>query len=198
VDANNPAYKDDNGVLFNKTGNILIAYPAGKSGTRYTIPEGVTSIGDSAFSDCTSLASITLPDSVTSIGNDAFSGCTNLSSITLPKGVTSIGYSAFFNCEKLASIIIPESVMSIGNDAFTACENLTFITIPENVTNIGENAFYSCRNLIVNTPAGSYAEKYAKKNGIKCSGEPGTAVTYNIAEVYRRQADCSQAPGRAR
>ena len=63
-----------------------------------TIPESVTSIGKSAFSDCSSLTSITIPESVTSIGEGAFWGCSNLTSITIPKSVTSIERITFREC----------------------------------------------------------------------------------------------------
>ena len=59
------------------------------------IPNGVTSIGYSAFSGCTSLTSVNIPNSVTSIGDSAFSGCTSLTSVDIPNSVTSIGDSAF-------------------------------------------------------------------------------------------------------
>ena len=84
-----------------------------------TVKEGVTSVGQSAFSGCIRLTSATLHESVTSIGNNAFSGCTDLTSVTLPEGVTSIGGYAFSACSSLASITIPESVASIGENAFS-------------------------------------------------------------------------------
>lgn len=63
----------------------------------------VTSIGDCAFYNCTSLTSITIPNSVTWIGDYAFSGCTSLTSITIPNSVTNIGECAFYNCTNLNS-----------------------------------------------------------------------------------------------
>ena len=63
----------------------------GKKVKKYTIPESVTSIGDYAFQNCSSLQSITIPSGVTSIGSSAFNGCSSLQSITIPSGVTSIG-----------------------------------------------------------------------------------------------------------
>ena len=78
------------------------------------IPEGVKSIGESAFSDCSSLTSVTIPKSVTSIGDYAFIRCENIKSINVPDGVKSIGDGAFNWCKKLKNINIPDSVTSVG------------------------------------------------------------------------------------
>ena len=69
-----------------------------------TIPDSVTSIGDSAFYNCTGLTSVTIPDSVTSIGNYAFYSCDNLTSATIGDSVTTIGSYAFEYCTSLTSI----------------------------------------------------------------------------------------------
>ncbi len=146
VDDNNAAYKDMDGVLFNKSGNILICCPGGKSGA-YSIPDGVITIGDHAFCFCGSLVSITIPDSVTSIGNSAFDCCTSLTSVTIPDSVTSIGDRAFSNCDSLTSVTIPDSVTSIGDYAFDDCTSLTGVTIGDSVTSIGYYAFSDCDSL---------------------------------------------------
>ena len=72
--------------------------------TSVTIRNGVTSIGDIAFSGCSSLTSITIPDSVTSIGVQAFSGCSSLTNITIPDSITSIAGSTFNGCNNLTGI----------------------------------------------------------------------------------------------
>ena len=111
------------------------------------IPEGVTSIGNWAFFDCSSLASVVIPDGVTSIGDWAFNGCSSLTSVVIQEGVTSIGASAFCYCSSLASVVIPESVTGIGREAFLGCCSLTSVVIPESVTSIGDSAFRGCSSL---------------------------------------------------
>ncbi len=98
------------------------------------IAEGVTSIGEQAFYECTSLKSVTIPDSVTNIGADAFSHCTSLTS------VTSIGYNAFDSCKSLTSVTIPNSVTSIGVDAFALCTSLTGIWVAEGNSHYSSDA----------------------------------------------------------
>ena len=146
VDSNNESYTSKDGVLFDKSLETIICYPEGKMGN-FTIPDSVTSIGDGAFGDCTSLTDITIPASVTSIGDWAFSGCANLTSVTIPDSVTSIGSYAFHYCENLTDITIPANVTSIGDYAFFCCANLTSITIPDSVTSIDYEAFYNCTSL---------------------------------------------------
>ena len=92
------------------------------------IPNTVTSIGMSAFSDCTSLTSITIPESVTSIGKQAFYNCSQFSSVTIGSGVTSIGVEAFELCSQLTSVTIGSGVTNIGKWAFYSCSSLTSIT----------------------------------------------------------------------
>ena len=147
VGAGNVNYTDVDGVLFNTDKTLLHTYPADKTGANYTIPDSVTSIGTSAFRECTRLTNITIPDSVTSIGYAAFRYCTNLNSITIPEGVTSIGNWAFDDCYALRTVTIPDSVTSIGDGAFDECNRLNSITIGNGVTSIGDWAFYCCNDL---------------------------------------------------
>ena len=111
------------------------------------IPDGVTSIGYCAFTDCSSLTSIIIPDSVTSIGEDAFSGCKSLKHITIPDGVTRIENDTFSYCSSLTSITIPDSVTSIENSAFYNCNSLESVTIGNSVTSIENGAFHGCYSL---------------------------------------------------
>ena len=123
------------------------AFSGCSSLTDITLPSSVTSIKSCAFYKCSQLASIEIPSSVTSIGNSAFKNCTGLTSITIPESVTSIGDSAFRNCTGLTSITISDRVTSIGNYVFWGCSNLTSIVIPDSVTSIGYATFAGCSSL---------------------------------------------------
>ncbi|MBQ6754540.1 MAG: leucine-rich repeat domain-containing protein, partial [Bacteroidales bacterium] len=115
--------------------------------TSVTIPNGVTSIGSSAFYGCSGLTSVAIPNTVTSIGNSAFSGCSGLTSVIIPNGVTSIGSSAFYGCSGLTSVTISNSLTSIAGSTFFGCSGLTSITIPNSVTSISNSAFQNCTGL---------------------------------------------------
>ena len=114
--------------------------------TSVTISNSVTSIGENAFLVCHGLTSITIPNSVTNIGNSAFEECLSLTSITIPNSVTNIGSFAFRHTG-LTSITIPNSVTKIETGAFECCFGLTSITIPNSVTSIGLGAFEGCTSL---------------------------------------------------
>ena len=103
VDEANNNYCDLNGILFDKNQNTIIRFPAGRSGS-YTIPAGVTSVGDEAFIYCINLSGITMPLGLTSIGTNAFFHCESLSSVVIPSSVTNIGYSAFWACNDLKDV----------------------------------------------------------------------------------------------
>ncbi len=137
--------------------NTIIAY-ANASGTTYTIPDNVTTIGEGAFAGCDSLTSVNIPDSVTTIGEGAFSGCDSLTSVTIGNSVTSIGNHAFHDCDSLTSVTIPDSVTTIGSEAFHDCDSLTSVNIPDSVTTIGYGAFSYCDSLTSVTIGDSVTE----------------------------------------
>ena len=115
--------------------------------TTVIIPDSITSIGNWAFKNCSSLTEIVIPDSVTSIGNFAFEGCSSLKSVVIGDGVTWICIGAFEGCSSLTSVVIPDSVTSIDDDAFNGCSSLTSVVIPDGVTNIGCAVFSGCSSL---------------------------------------------------
>ena len=166
VAAENEHFSDIDGVLFNKSKTILLQYPEGKTEESYTVPDGVTEIGEGAFYR-SGVKNIHLPEGVTVIGASAFhdSGLSTidlpstltfigprafnripLMTIDIPEGVTSIEEATFAEC-KLQSIHLPASLTSIGEFAFYSCAYLESIDIPAGVTSIDENAFMDCHGL---------------------------------------------------
>ena len=114
--------------------------------TSVTLPESVKIIEDSAFSGCARLASVKMPAGLAMLGERAFSGCTSLAEVKMPGSVKSIGERAFQNCTSLASVEIGDGVESIGNSAFYGCTSLASVTIPDSVKGIGGYAFF-CESL---------------------------------------------------
>ena len=141
VDSGNSNYSSEGGVIFNKLKTQLIQYPEGNTAASYTIPNSVTSIGDSAFAGALSLTTLSIPNSVTSIGDYAFYFAEYLTTLSIPNSVTSIGNYAFGAMTSLTSLSIPSSVTSIGEGAFTDAISLTTLSISSSVTSIGDNAF---------------------------------------------------------
>ena len=140
---------------------------------RIIVGDSVTTIGEYAFSYCSSLTSITIPNSVTTIKEYAFSNCSSLTSVTIPNSVTTIGDNAFNGCSSLTSVTIPNSVTTIGGWAFSGCSSLTSVTIPNSVTRIGSEAFSDCTNL----------QKVNIGNSVKTIGEFAFNKCTNITQI---------------
>lgn len=144
VSADHESYSSIDGVLFNKDATVLVYYPSTIS-TSYTVPSGVTEIGESAFAKCDSLQTINIPASVKTIGKKAFSECIQLQNISIADGVEIIGDYAFEGCDRIGEFIIPATVKTIGEGAFYECENFRGVDIPDSVITIGDYAFYNCQ-----------------------------------------------------
>ena len=98
IDSNNPNYKSQDAVLFNKSGSTLIQCPTSKSGS-YSIPSSVDSIGNNAFYNCSLMTALSMPSSISYIADLAFYNCSGLTSITvnsLPVSLSST-YNLFYN-----------------------------------------------------------------------------------------------------
>ena len=140
VAANNPVYTSVSGILYTKDKKTIVRYPSGRTDTSFSIPANVTAIGTGAFLS-SNLTAVSMPDTLTSIGDSAFNSCKDLSSLTLSSSLTEIDSYAFEYCEKLNRITIPNGVTKIGRNAFSNCSALTSITIPDSVSDIGQYAF---------------------------------------------------------
>jgi hypothetical protein len=200
VAENNTAYASIDGVLFNQNKKTLLFYPWGKTGSSYTIPGGVETIGDLAFSGATGLNEVIIPNSVTTIGAYAFLrnssltritigngvttigayaflGCTGLTEITIPPLVTVIDTGVFGTCSSLQEIIIPDAITEIRAYAFQICTHLTDVTIPAGVTFIDADAFFRCEKLTaINVNAGNTT--YASVGGVLFNKAQTTLITY--------------------
>ena len=132
----NVYFSAENGVLFSKNGKKLIRYPAGKTETDYTVPDGVKEISDLAFYRATNLTSVTVSEGVEAIGEDAFRGCKKLQALAFPQTLISIAVTALDDLHQLTSITVhPE------NPAFTTVDGVLFnkkmtelILYPQNKT----------------------------------------------------------------
>ena len=111
-----------------------------------TIPDSVTSIGESVFNYCEGLTEVVLPASLTVLGNKAFYYCTGLTEITIPSGVSTISLSAFCGCSNLVTVNLPAQVTSISESAFARCSSLKNIDL-SHVQSIGFYAFKGCTSL---------------------------------------------------
>ena len=148
VGHNYPYYKNDNIIAYptetlNKGQSCLvIPQTVLHEGQTYS----VTAIGNEAFRGCV-LSSITIPQGIISIGYSAFANCKKLEEIILPDGLLNIGKFAFVGCAALTSVVIPESVTIINESTFEYCKGLTSVKIPNSITDIEYNAFNGCTNL---------------------------------------------------
>ena len=111
------------------------------------VADGVTNVGNCAFSSCTVLDKVYLSADVVSIGRYAFSGCQSLRIIAIDGNVSNIGSYAFQNCSNLVYFKVPDGVTTIGSGAFYCCSNLANIDLPDGITSIGDKAFYCCEKL---------------------------------------------------
>lgn len=113
IDSTNPKYDCKDNVVYDKNSNSVVFAARGVTGS-ITIPNGITTIGNSAFFGCTKLENVTIPESVTAIYNHAFFDCKSLVSITIPKSVMYINKNAFGGCTN-AEIVLSEDISNAIN-----------------------------------------------------------------------------------
>ena len=144
----------------------------------------VKSIGQSAFYKNSKITTLSIPNSVTEIGNDAFKNCVKLTTVSIGNSVDSMGYDVFSGCTSLTKVVIANGTTIIGSYAFDGCTSLTDIAIPDPFIRIGyvqinddnlkdSNVFRNCPSkLTIHGKSGSFAQQFAKANGIKFSTSP--------------------------
>lgn len=96
-----------------------------------------------------------------------FRDCVSLKKVKLSNKCRYIDKGMFYNCRRLTTVNIPNRVKWIEAKAFKNCKKLKKLRIPGSVKSISKNAFDGCKNLTLYVKKGSYAERYAKKNGMK-------------------------------
>ncbi len=159
--------------------------------TKVIIRDGVTSIGNCAFTFCTLLTSIVIPESVISIGGGVFGGCDMLSTITVDS--KNQKYISINNCIvesesgklvvgcKTSVIPVDDIVTSIGEHAFYRCTQLTSIAIPDSVTSIGGSAFYDCSALTSITVDGNN-KYYSSQDGVLFNKDKTMLIQYPVGK----------------
>jgi hypothetical protein len=165
-------YKSEGGVLFNKSGDILLKYPHGNC-SENPIPFGVKIVGGGSFAFCKLLTNVNIPNGVTHIEDGAFAWCNSLEHIILPESLIYIGDTVFLDCSMLKSITIPRNVEFIGSQAFKGCAQLGKVIVQSSTTRFyAPNIFVECsKKLTLSSPvegvfSKSTAKTYAKKYGI--------------------------------
>jgi len=142
----NANYASIDGVLYDKSVEILVQYPGGRNGG-YSVPDGVITIGSFSFQRSDKLTSIDFPDSVETLQTQAFYGCSHLSHVSMSNAVASIGSRCFLGCSSLEQIELPDSLVEIGHTCFDSCKALTEAWIPAGIQKLETNTFKNCSSL---------------------------------------------------
>ncbi len=158
-------------------------YNSGLSGIE--LPESLQTIGAFSFAG-TDISEIELPNTIKTLPAGVFCD-TKLKNVTLPDSVETVGGSLFYTesqisgrsplyyteragafsrCFELESVVLGENTKTIGEYAFSYCTSLERIFIPESVQRIDKTAFFHTDNVTIYTKSGSFAEKFARANGI--------------------------------
>lgn len=135
------------------------------------IPETIGQIpiyktGRHLFKDNETIKELHIGKVLKNIGIGSFYNCSSLVTVTIPSNVLIIESGAFRNCKNLTQVILAEGVQHIEKNAFRGCEDLESVYMPDSISNIEDNAFAGCEHVEFNCTMGSFAQKYAKKNGI--------------------------------
>lgn len=146
----------------------------------------VIAIGELAFDNCTSLASVIIPYGTTSIGNNAFWGCTSLANVTLPDTITMIGSYAFQYCSSLGSLTIPASVTNIEQSAFFLCSGLTNFSVDTSnpdYSSVDGVLFDKMQTTLIQYPLGLTNSNYIIPNGVTNIGAQAFDTCTSLTSV---------------
>lgn len=187
VDSGSHTYCSDDGVLYNKEQTVLVAYPAGKSGSRFVVPSQVVKIGDAAFLFCEQLSQIVLHDQVEEIGNDAFWDC-GIAEIYLGKNLKRVGDCAFGLTKLTEATLL--SRIEWGEGVFSRCSCLTRAEVEEGIAAIPARTFENCISLAaVSLPSSLLAIEHGafEDTGLKNLVLPKKVKTIGSRAFYQSE-----------
>lgn len=144
--------------------------------TRLVVEEGITYLGNNAFSSNDKLQEIQLPESLTELGSRVFQDDDGLTEITLPGAVQEIGTYAFARCSSLRKVTLPDSVKMINTCAFDGCSRLEYINLPASVRDFGMEVFRGCGNLKSTVAKGTEGEWHFRQYLLPYDYGDGTPV----------------------
>ncbi len=186
VNTNNHWYSSVAGVLFDKSQDTLIQYPANNAATSYAMPNSVTNIGMEAFYGCANLTNVTLGTNVVFIGNAAFEYSQALTSISFPNSVAVIGGDAFAECAGLTKITLGTGVTNIFYQAFLGCPNVLAIEVASGnpaFSSVGGVLFDKNQTALYLYPAASSATSYALPDSVTNIVQDAFMDSYNLASI---------------
>lgn len=191
VDANNPKYTAQDGVLYSKDMTQLRQYPAGKTDAEFKVPDGVTAILAYSFFGNAHLKAVSLPDGLKTINVGAFYMCSGLEAVNIPEGVTVLNGSVFYGCPSLRSVTLPSTLKNINANAFGGCSRIeSIVSLAATPPTVGNsNVFYLVSKMVPVYVPSANVDDYKKANiwkdfknivGIQGSGTCGDGLTWAL------------------
>lgn len=177
IDEDNPYFAYSDGVIYNHDMTTLVIYLPSNTDSEYSIPQGVTRIGNHAFYENETLTQVTIGNDVVEIGEFAFSRAANINSVSTGVNVHTIERFAFSEMTNLLNVDLAEGLNSIGISAFYHCERLQSISIPSSVVELGQAAFNYCSSLSEINVDGEN-QHYTSLNGVLYNKDMSILITY--------------------
>ncbi len=147
VDGSSSTYSAKDGVLMNKAGTEIIAFPARYEKDSYTMPDGIASIAPYAFYCNRVLKNITFSSTLSSIGEYCFYNANAMKVLSFPSSLKKIETYAFYQNSELTTINFSEGLEEIGSSAFYGLVKLQSLSFPKSLRKICDNAFFKCDRL---------------------------------------------------